>query len=33
MVNNSNPFKDYTNHLAEVLQEKIKTMVIALADL
>ena len=22
MVNKSNPFKDYTNHLAEVLQEK-----------
>lgn len=22
MVNESNPFKDYTNHLAEVLQEK-----------
>lgn len=22
MVNESNPFKDYTNHLAEILQEK-----------
>lgn len=22
MVNKSNPFKDYTNHLAEILQEK-----------
>lgn len=24
MVNESNPFKDYTNHLAETLQEKNK---------
>lgn len=24
MVNESNPFKDYTNHLAEILQEKNK---------
>ena len=25
MVNESNPFKDYTNYLAEILQEKPRT--------
>ena len=33
MVNESNPFKDYTNHLAKTLQEKMMIMAIALADL
>ena len=32
MVNESNPFKDYTNHLAKTLQKKIKLMVTALLN-